>query len=104
MAQFRPGRLNKWVTLSKAPDEPGDSDGFFEALSPAGVWAQIDPYQPWEADGVRMQSMTVIIRYHSQVTLDTRLLYGTRELFVKGVQNIDEANIWMRLYCEEVVK
>jgi head-tail adaptor len=101
---MRPGRLDKWVTLSKAPDTTPDSDGFFEALSPAGVWAQIDPYQPWESDGVRTQSATVFIRYHPQVTLDTRILYGTRELFVKGVQNINEKGAWMRLYCEEVIR
>lgn len=101
---MRPGLLNKWVTLSRSPQTTPDNDGFFEALSPAGVWAKVDPYQPWEADGQRMQSLTVIIRYHPQVTLDTRILYGTRELFVKGVQNIDEKNTWLRLYCEEVIR
>jgi head-tail adaptor len=100
----RPGRLDKWVTLSKAPDTTPDSDGFFEALSPAGVWASIEPFPPLEADGERTQAHTVLIRYHSGVTMDTRVLYGTRELFVKGVQNISEKGAWMRLHCEEVIR
>jgi head-tail adaptor len=101
---MRPGRLNKWVTLANAPDSTPDSDGFFEPLSPPGVWAQIDPFPPLEADSERTQAHTVIIRYHPQVTMDTRILFGTRELFVKGVQNINEKGAWMRLHCEEVVR
>jgi head-tail adaptor len=100
---MRPGRLNKQVMLSRAPQTTPDSDGFFEALSPETVWAQIDPFPPLESDGERTQASTVIIRYHPQVTLDTRILYGTRELFVKGVQNINERGAWMRLHCEEVI-
>lgn len=92
------------MTLSQAPQVPGDSDGFFEDLSPPGVWAQIDPYPPLEADSERSQAHTVLIRYHPQVTLDTRVLFGDRELFVKGVQNINEKGAWMRLHCEEVIR
>jgi head-tail adaptor len=45
----------------------------------------------------------VIMRYHPQVTMDTQILFGTRKLFVKGVQNINERGAWMRLHCEEVI-
>lgn len=102
-------RNPKRVTLSKAPEEPGDSDGFFEALSPATWWFQMDPFPPSESDGQRTQPSLLTGRYHPQITLDTRVVYedpdkGTRELFVKGIQNIDERGAWMRLHCEEVIK
>lgn len=98
---IRAGRLNKWVTLSRAPRMSPDSDGFFEALSPPGAWAAIQPLQP-SADG-RTVSALVTIRYHPDVTMDTRILYGTRELFVKGFQHVDEDGVEMRLLCEEVI-
>jgi head-tail adaptor len=98
---MRVGRLNKWVTLSRSPQETNDSDGFFEALDPEGVWAAIQP-QGATGDG-RTVSHFVTIRYHEQVDMDTRIVYGTRELFVRGFQNVDEQNVEMRLVCEEVV-
>lgn len=95
--------MNKWVTLSRAPISSPDSDGFFEDLNPAGTWAQIEPFFPGaSADSSRVTAHSVRIRYHPQVTVDTRIVFGTRELFVKGVQNINEANAEMVLYCEEV--
>lgn len=100
---MRPGRLNRYVTLSKATRTSPDSDGFFEALSPAAVWASIDSLPPGSADdGDRTVGHVVTMRYHSGVTVDTRIVYGTRELFVKGVQNVNDANAELRLYCEEV--
>ena len=98
---MRPGRHQKWVTLSRSPQTTPDSDGFFEDLSPAGVWAAIQPLQP-QADG-RSMFHYVTMRYHPQVTVDVRVLCGTRELFVRGVQNVDDRNVELRLYCEEVV-
>ena len=107
---MRPGRLNKWFTCSRAPQSTPDSDGFFEPLSPAGVWAQWDPFPPLESDGERTQAHTLIIRYHPQMTMDVRMCHRdrrtgvTRELFVKGVQSINEKGAWMRLHCEEVIR
>ena len=99
----RPGRYSKHVTLSRAPQTQPDSDGFFEALSPADWWCSIRPLTPAISDGTRVISSEVEGRYHSGITVDTRILYGTRELFVKGVQNVDEGNHTMLLFCEEVI-
>lgn len=98
---MRAGRLNRWVTLSRSPQTSGDSDGFFEALDPAGVWAGIEPLSP-SADG-RTIGHLVTMRFHEQVTMDTRILYGTRELFVKGFQDVNTDGVELRLLCEEVV-
>lgn len=102
------GRYNKWVTLSQSPQETDDSDGFFEPLDPAGVWASIRP--SLSANG-RTADLVVEMRHHPQVTVDTRIVYEdankpagktTRELFVKGVQNVEEMNDTLVLLCEEV--
>lgn len=100
---MRVGRMNKWVTLSRAPQTTNDSDGFFEPLVPAGVWVAIEPLDATISDGTRIQASRVTMRYHSQVTVDTRILYGTRELFVKGVQDVNEAHNQMVLFCEEAI-
>ena len=94
------GKLNKWVTLSRSPISSPDNDGFFEPLTPEGAWAGIQPLSPG-ADG-RTTTSLITIRYHAQVNVDTRLVYGSREFFVRGVQNLDERNDEMRLLCEEI--
>ncbi len=102
------GRYGIWVTLSQSPQVTDDSDGFFEDLNPAGTWASIRPQL--SANG-RQIDHVVEMRWHPQVTIDTRIVYEdankptgktTRELFVKGVQNIEEANDVLVLLCEEI--
>lgn len=93
--------MNQWVTLSRAPQVSNDSDGYFEDLSPAGAWAAIEP-QGSAGDG-RTQSHIVTMRYRSDVTIDTRIVHGTRELFVRSVQNVNEGNREIVCVCEEVI-
>jgi head-tail adaptor len=100
---MRVGRMNRQVTLSRAPQSTPDSDGFFEALSPETVWCAIEPLDASVSDGTRIQASRVTMRYHDQVTVDTRIVYGTRELFVKGVQNVNDANRELVLFCEEAI-
>ena len=95
-------RIHK-VTLSNAATTTPDSDGYFQALEPEAVFAAIEPLTPSPSDGTRITPFAVLIPYHAQVAIDTRIVYGTRQLFVKGVQNVDERNREMRLYCEEAV-
>lgn len=94
------GLLNQWVTLSRCPVTTPDSDGFFEDLSPVGVWAAIQPLSPSPND--RTISYLVTMRYHAGITVDTRIVHGSKELFVKGVQHVDVGKAELRLYCEEV--
>lgn len=96
--------LRTLVTLSRSPKKTDDDDGFFEPLSPPRMWASIQPQGPF-ADG-RNVAHLVTMRYHPGVTMDTRITYGSnpgRELFVRGVQVIDDANVEMRLLCEEII-
>lgn len=104
---MRVGRLDKYVALSRSPQTSGDSNGFFESLSPANAWARIEPQGP-TGEG-RTVSHLITMRWHAQVTMDTRIVYAdgalsrNREFFVRGFQNTSEANDELRLICEEVV-
>src|SRR6476659_6927816 len=101
------GSLNRVVTLSRGPITTGDSDGFFENLTPSRVFAQISP-QGAAGDG-RTQLAQITIRYHPQVTMDTRVVYADpdlgrdREFFVDGYQTPDEDAVFMLLSCHEVI-
>ena len=100
------GMLTKRVILANATTTTNDGDGFYEALSPSTVPAAIQPLSP-SGDG-RTTMHLVTIRYHKDVSVDTRLIYQDprkgypREFFVRGVQNVDERNAVMQLLCEEV--
>lgn len=102
------GRYNRFVTLSQSPQVTDDSDGFFEDLSPREAWVYI---QPVGSGGERTTSHVVEMRYHPQVTVDTRIVYEdarrpdgktTRQLFVRSVVDVDDRGDTMRLECEEV--
>lgn len=96
------GRLKRLLAY-RAPQEPGDSDGFKEPLTPPAWWATFETLDPVASDGSRIVATRLRGRYHPQITVDSILVYGSRELFVKGVQNVDDANRHLVLYCEEVL-
>lgn len=108
MATMRAGRMNRFVTLWRSPTATDDADGFFEALSPSTAWCAIQPAGVSIGDQTRIMSSTVTMRFHPQVTIDTKLVYTDqtlgrdRELFVKSVQNIDDAGSVLVLSCDEV--
>jgi head-tail adaptor len=100
-ALHRAGRYTRYVTLSRSPQTSGDADGFFEDLSPRDAWCQISPQG--SLSDTRTATHSVEMPYHSQVSIDTRILYNGRELFVRSVQNVDEQNTILRLVCEEIL-
>jgi hypothetical protein len=103
----RVGRFDKLVALSRSPQTSGDSDGYFENLSPATAWCAIEPQGP-TADGRNVEHL-ITMRWHSQVTMDTRLVYADgalsrdRQFFVRGFRNVREQNAELQLICEEVI-
>jgi len=98
---MRAGLRDKLVGLANATRTTPDSDGMYSDLSPATVWASIEPLTPQNTD--RLVTSLVTMPYHSGVSVDTRITYGTRELFVKGVQHVSERGVELRLLCEEVL-
>ncbi len=99
---MRAGPLNKWGDLANSPTEPGDDDGFYAPLNPARVPMAIESVAPGNSDG-RVSMHIVRMRYHPGVTLETRITVGTKQLFVKGIQDVNQQGVEMRLFCEEVL-
>jgi len=105
----RAGLMNRLVSLSRSPQTTPDTNGFYEALSPATAWCAIEPLDAAGSDGTRTQMHRVTMRFHAQVTVDTRLVYADpalgrdRQLFVRGAQNLQDGNRELVLFCEEVV-
>ena len=108
------GRLDKRVTLANLTTPvtnlgDGTYDESYAALSPADVWAAIQPPVAHTLERlfanaiVAVATHLVLIRYHSGVNTKTRVTFGSRKLYVRGVQNVEEKNEQMLLACEEVV-
>jgi len=68
---------------------------------PERVFAAIAPAPPGAFDEEKVTHI-VGIRYHPQVTFNTRIRHRDRYLYVKGIQNIEERDHEMVLLCEEV--
>lgn len=101
------GKYNLWVTLSHCPTQTTDVQ-FFTPLDPPGAWVAI---RPTLGVNGRATEHVVEMRYHPQVSVDTRIVYEdaskpvgktTRALYVRGIQNLEEAGHAMRLICEEI--
>jgi head-tail adaptor len=61
----------------------------------------MQPLDPVGGDD-RSTAYRVEGRYHPQITVETRIVYGSLELFVRGVQNVNTKGREIRLYCEHV--
>lgn len=94
---MEPGRLVHSITVEQLEQHTGSR----AALVPHRIRAAIEPLPPSQDDRRTMHYVT--IRYHAGVTLDTVIGFRGRELYVRGVQNVEERNVEMRLYCEEIV-
>jgi hypothetical protein len=92
-----PSVLRHWVDLTDPVP-----DGTPVVFSPARVKVSIRPVQPGAFDEQKVTHI-VELRYHSQITFNTRIVHRDRSLYVRGIQNVDEENRWMTLLCEEVV-
>jgi hypothetical protein len=91
------GRLRHYVTL----DDPVP-DGTPVTFTPSVVKAAVEPGAPGSFDEQRV-SYRVVIRYHPQVTFNTRItLESGAQLLVKGIQNVEMKNRVLELLCEEV--
>ncbi|HDZ39249.1 MAG TPA: head-tail adaptor protein [Marinobacter sp.] len=69
------------------------------------IWAGIEPLSGRELieaqEVVADATHRVKIRYLADVTPKKRFLFGTRELYIESVQNIDERNRELVLTCVE---
>lgn len=98
---MNPGRFRHWVDLGAA-----DADDT-AVYAPARVKCLIQPTQPGAFDEQKT-SHVVQMRYHPQVSFNTKLTFVDRnnarhELFIKGIQNVNMMNRELVLACEEVM-
>lgn len=100
---MRAGELRHSVHVYRMTQKVADTGENPEELEPSPVFAAIVPFAPGATSDDRALTHDVWIRYHEGVTLDTYLLFGTRKLFVRGLQNVEEKGAWLRLLCEEVL-
>ena len=108
-----PGHRRHLVTLANPATPVADGYGGFTegsgALSPAAVWAEIKPATAKDlervvANTVQAQASHLItLPYHSGITTETLVTYGTRVFSVTGITNPEERNIELVLACQEVV-
>lgn len=96
MVNFR--SLRHWVTLE---DGVVDHDPA-TVYSPAQIRAAIQPSAPGAFDEQKV-THHVTVRYHPQISFNTRIRHDGRSLYVRGIQNVDERNRVQMLLCEEVV-
>lgn len=107
------GRRDKVVTVTNPGAAVPDGDGgYTQAYSPGTPAQWFVAIQPaTAADLERTAAGTVLSQashiitgaYRSDVSTASRLEYGARTFYVRGVANPDEANIDTVLICEEVV-
>lgn len=101
MPVVNPGSYRQWVTL----DDP-IVDATPVTFSPNRVKCSIQPSSPSAFDENKVTYM-VQMRFHPQVTFNTRVTYVDRqnvshELFVRGIQNVEMQGRHLVLLCEEV--
>ncbi len=89
-------KYQHWVDL----DDP-ILDGTPVVFSPSRWKAAIHPQSPGAFDEQKTTHL-VEMPYHAQVTFNTRITFRERQLFVRGIQNVDEENRELVLLCEEV--
>ncbi len=108
------GSLRHFVRLEN-PTETADADGGFTTtwalLTPGVVSASIEPATAGRMERLMAGSTVtanvthlVILRYHSGVTMKTRVVFANRILQVVGKQNPFERNEMLYLACVEQVQ
>lgn len=96
MPRLNPGVLTTWVTLDD--DVP---DGTVTVFAPSRVKVGVQSSASIEGSA---GSWVVTLRYHPQITLNTRLtLDDATALYVREIGNKGNADRsgWMTLRCEE---
>ncbi len=105
---MRAGALRHYVALQNATETQGASGMASKSWTTfASVYARVSPVSGQERklgpQTIAANTHEVEIRYNSSVIPQTRILFGSRYLYVKEIINADERNIYQRLLCEERV-
>jgi SPP1 family predicted phage head-tail adaptor len=107
------GTRDKRVSLANPSGDLPDGEGGYvpgwAPLEPADVFAHINPASATDLEraavGVTVAQAThvIAILYHPQVSVHTRITYGTRQFSVTSVRNPDEANRELIVVASELL-
>ena len=105
---MRAGTLRHSLALQNSTETQGESGMASKTWTTfATVWGRVSPTAGMERklgpQTIAANTHEVEIRYNSSVVPATRILFGSRALYVKEIINADERNIYQRLLCEERV-
>lgn len=108
-----PGKLTHSVAIQNKTRTKDVGGGWVETwneIAPSPVWcgfisAAERNMQRLAGGNATLSAATHIIEmhYHSGVTTAMRLVMNGRVFQILGVQNVDEADLMTRLFCEEVL-
>lgn len=104
----RAGERRQRVALQSITARVASGDGYTDTWTTyATVWAAV---RPAPVSGTERQvantlqvpiTHVVELDYRSDLETKHRVLYGSRRLYIRGVENQDERNITYALSCEE---
>ena len=107
------GQLRHQISIIQPPAlapgaygvQPPASSSFVAFAS--GIWASIEPISAREFQYAHNFGATVThkvrIRYLSGMLPTFQITYGTRTFSINGILNFEERNIYLDLYCTEIV-
>lgn len=98
--------LNKWVSIIDT--NSADDDLFGDDTEPVTVcstWAAIWPVSAKETrENMRVEANithNIRIRYREGIAHNMAVVFGSRELEIKGIVNWEERNIYLDMVCSE---
>ena len=102
---MRAGELRHRVQLQVSSEQNSRGNTTKVWGTEDAIWAAVEPLSGRELieaqEVVADATHRVTIRYLADVTPRKRFLFGTRELYIESVQNIDERNRELVLTCVE---
>lgn len=104
--EMQPGQLNRQIVLLSPAGTQDEAGGPDADVAGAPIWAAIDStygQNVFQGQYVSEATHTVTIRYRQGVAPSMRVGYGDRVFNVLFIGNPREANVWLVLYCQEVL-
>ncbi len=104
---IRAGKLRHRVIIQEKGTTKGTRGQRTDSWTPVGdpIWSEVVTLSGSEREQARQiyasATDTVRIRYRSDITTENRIKFGTRILNIGRLDNIDQRNIEIVLFCGE---
>lgn len=108
LGQRRAGERRHYVALQSITGRVASGDGYLDTWATYdSVWASVVPATASAVERLTGQTLEtpithlVELDYRDDLLSQHRVLFGTRPLYIRGMQNQDERNRTWCLSCEE---